>query len=64
MTFLRGNPRDYDDWADVEGCKGWSFADCLPYFKKYERRDGMANDYRNDSGMVGVKTQDTLKSKL
>jgi choline dehydrogenase len=60
MTFLRGNPRDYDDWADVEGCKGWSFADCLPYFKKYERRDGMANDYRNDSGMVGVKTQDTL----
>ena len=39
MTFLRGNPRDYDDWADVEGCTGWSFADCLPYFKKYERRD-------------------------
>lgn len=60
MTFLRGNPRDYDDWADVEGCDGWSYADCLPYFKKFERRDGPANEYRSNSGMVGVKSQDEL----
>jgi len=60
MTFLRGNPRDYDDWADVEGCAGWSFADCLPYFKKFERRDGSADNFRNSSGMVGVKTQQDL----
>lgn len=60
MTFLRGNPRDYDDWADLEGCDGWSFADCLPYFKKFERYDGAANDYRNNSGMVGVKAQGPL----
>ena len=57
MTFLRGNPRDYDDWADVQGCTGWSFADCLPYFKKLERRDGNANSFRSNSGMVGVKAQ-------
>lgn len=57
MTFLRGNPRDYDDWAELEGCKGWSFADCLPYFKKFERRDGPANEYRSNGGMVGVKAQ-------
>ncbi len=60
MTFLRGNPRDYDDWATVEGCKGWSYADCLPYFKKFERRDGEADDYRSSTGMVGVKTQTDL----
>ncbi len=60
MTFLRGNPRDYDDWADVEGCTGWSFADCLPYFKKLERRDGPSNDFRSNAGMVGVKTQTDL----
>jgi choline dehydrogenase len=60
MTFLRGNPQDYDDWAEREGCTGWSFADCLPYFKKFERRDGPANAYRSDAGMVGVKTQDVL----
>lgn len=60
MTFLRGNPRDYDDWADVEGCTGWAFADCLPYFKKFERRSGPADAFRSDSGMVGVQTQREL----
>lgn len=60
MTFLRGNPRDYDDWASLDGCEGWSYPDCLPYFKKFERRDGADNEYRNASGMVGVKVQDNL----
>lgn len=60
MTFLRGNPLDYDDWANAEGCIGWSFADCLPYFKKVERRQGKADAFRCDAGMVGVKTQDVL----
>ena len=57
MTFLRGNPLDYDNWASVEGCTGWSFADCLPYFKKFERRQGNSDAFRSNSGMVGVKTQ-------
>ena len=57
MTFLRGNPLDYDNWATVEGCTGWSFADCLPYFKKLERRQGNSDAFRSNSGMVGVKTQ-------
>ena len=60
MTFLRGNPRDYDDWSQIEGCSGWSFSDCLPYFKKLERRDGPGNEFRNNSGMVGVKVQQQL----
>jgi choline dehydrogenase len=60
MTFLRGNPLDYDNWANAEGCTGWSFADCLPYFKKVERFQGNADTYRSDAGMVGVKTQNVL----
>ncbi|MFV0335004.1 MAG: GMC family oxidoreductase [Tropicimonas sp.] len=32
----RGAPSDYDEWAD-RGLDGWSFADCLPYFRKLER---------------------------
>lgn len=36
-TFaIRGLPADYDAWA-AQGAAGWSFADCLPYFKKLER---------------------------
>jgi choline dehydrogenase len=60
MIFLRGNPRDYDDWEEKDGCHGWSFADCLPYFKRSERRDGLADAFRSDSGMVGVKVQRDL----
>ncbi len=60
MTFLRGNPLDYNNWADNEGCTGWSYADCLPYFKKFECRDGMSNEYRSNEGMVGVKVQEQL----
>lgn len=36
-AFLaRGNPKDFDQWADL-GDIGWSFEDCLPYFKKTEK---------------------------
>ena len=60
MTFLRGNPLDYDNWARDEGCTGWSFADCLPYFKKFERRQGAADPMRGSTGPVAVKVQDEL----
>src|SRR5437867_10334272 len=32
MNWVRGNPKDYDNWA-AAGLKGWSYSDCLPYFK-------------------------------
>ncbi len=35
MTFVRGNPADYDDWAAVAG-DGWSWRNVLPYFRKLE----------------------------
>lgn len=60
MTFLRGNPLDYDHWAKALGCRGWSFAECLPYFKRAERFDGPADDYRSNTGSVGVRRQKDL----
>ena len=30
MVFTRGNPRDYDAWANEEGCDGWAFEDVRP----------------------------------
>ncbi|WP_218036681.1 GMC family oxidoreductase N-terminal domain-containing protein [Sphingobium sp. EM0848] len=38
MVYLRGDPRDYDDWADA-GNAGWAFRDVLPYFLRSENNE-------------------------
>ena len=35
MMHVRGHPSDFDGWAQ-NGCQGWSYEDCLPYFRKLE----------------------------
>lgn len=35
MAYVRCHREDYDRWAR-QGCTGWSYADCLPYFIKSE----------------------------
>ena len=35
MIYNRGNPLDYEGWAH-EGLPDWSYAHCLPYFRKME----------------------------
>ena len=36
MIYMRGQARDYDDWARLTGDANWSWDNCLPYFKKHE----------------------------
>ncbi|HVV93169.1 MAG TPA: GMC family oxidoreductase N-terminal domain-containing protein [Hyphomicrobiales bacterium] len=36
MNYVRGNPADYDGWVQM-GCRGWSYAEVLPFFRKAER---------------------------
>jgi choline dehydrogenase len=39
MIYMRGQARDYDGWGAGDGHganRGWSWAECLPYFLKHE----------------------------
>jgi choline dehydrogenase-like flavoprotein len=53
MVFVRGNHKNFDDWA-AEGNAGWSFADVLPYFKRFESFEDGASDWRGGSGPIKV----------
>ncbi|HYD08114.1 MAG TPA: GMC family oxidoreductase N-terminal domain-containing protein, partial [Reyranella sp.] len=35
MLYVRGAPADFDGWAQM-GCRGWSYDDVLPFFRKAE----------------------------
>jgi choline dehydrogenase len=50
MIFQRGNPLDYERWAADPGMAEWSYAHCLPYFKKMETCLAGADEYRGGSG--------------
>ncbi|MEY4712463.1 MAG: putative choline dehydrogenase [Pseudomonadota bacterium] len=36
MIYMRGQARDYDQWADLTGDASWRWAQCLPHFKRHE----------------------------
>src|SRR5919199_2779328 len=50
MIFQRGNPLDYERWADETGTETWDYAHCLPYFKRLETCLVGADEYRGGSG--------------
>jgi choline dehydrogenase len=57
MLFVRGHPAMYDRMAAV-GCTGWSFADCLPYFRKLEDCAFGTSGARARGGPIGVEWAD------
>lgn len=56
MVYIRGHALDYDGWASYKGLENWSYADCLPYFRKAETRGKGGDAYRGDSGPLNVST--------
>ncbi|MDF7657977.1 choline dehydrogenase [Erwiniaceae bacterium L1_54_6] len=64
MCYIRGNALDYDNWAKKPGLENWSYADCLPYFRKAEKRDAGANDYHGAEGYLSVTTAKTGNNPL
>ena len=54
QLYTRGNAADYDLWAEEDGCKGWSYREVLPYFKRAEDNQRFADDYHSYGGPLGV----------
>ncbi|XP_071965137.1 choline dehydrogenase, mitochondrial-like [Antedon mediterranea] len=53
MCYVRGHALDYDGWEKA-GAEGWSYADCLPYFKKAQCHESGESEYRGGSGPLNV----------
>ncbi|EEY64377.1 choline dehydrogenase, putative [Phytophthora infestans T30-4] len=51
MMYSRGHAKDYDEWQ-AKGAEGWSYADCLPYFKRSENHQLGEDDYRGGNGLL------------
>ncbi len=59
MLYVRGNPADFDGWAQM-GCRGWSFDDVLPYFKKSENYAPGDAAFRGKGGVLNVEDYRTI----
>jgi choline dehydrogenase len=60
MLYVRGNPADYDGWAQL-GCRGWSFEDVLPLFRRSEHYvQGGDPDIRGQGGPLKVEDYRTI----
>ena len=59
MLFVRGNARNYDDWA-AAGCLGWGYSDVLTSFKRLENWEDGATELRGGGGPIEVTRQREL----
>jgi choline dehydrogenase len=60
MLYVRGNPADYDGWAQM-GCRGWSYDEVLPFFRKSETYRGAGDpEYRSKGGPLIVEDYRTI----
>ena len=53
MVYTRGHRSDYDEWAAL-GNAGWSYADVLPYFRRSEHNERLADAYHGRGGPLNV----------
>jgi len=63
MMYVRGHARDYDRWAQ-SGCRGWSYADVLPYFRRAEAHQRGADRYHGGDGPLRVSAPNGTSGPL
>ncbi|CAB3852321.1 GMC family oxidoreductase [Achromobacter ruhlandii] len=66
LIYIRGQRQDYDAWV-AAGNPGWSWGECLPYFRKLENNDLGAGATRGTEGPLNatsIKTPHPLVEGL
>ncbi|MFI5019804.1 MAG: choline dehydrogenase, partial [Dongiales bacterium] len=63
MMYVRGHARDYDGWAQ-RGCRGWSYAEVLPYFRRAEHHQKGGSAYHGGEGPLFVSSTANVASPL
>ena len=53
LIYIRGQREDYDHWAAL-GNEGWSFDDCLPYFKRAEGNQRGNSEFHGGDGPLKI----------
>jgi choline dehydrogenase len=57
MIYMRGQARDYDEWANLSGDDRWRWDQVLPLFKKSEDHHAGANAFHGAGGEWRVEKQ-------
>lgn len=55
LIYIRGQKEDYDHWAAL-GNRGWSWTDCLPYFRRLEHNELGESPTRGVDGPLWAST--------
>lgn len=61
MAYVRGNHRDYDDWAAL-GNRGWAAKDVLPHFRRHEDNADINNNFHQQGGELHVEFPSRYRS--
>ncbi|MDZ5450128.1 GMC family oxidoreductase [Labrys sp. ZIDIC5] len=54
MVYMRGQPADYDNWAENYGAEGWRYADILPHFIAMEGNADLDTPVHGTTGPLKV----------
>lgn len=63
MCYVRGHPLDFDTWEEM-GATGWSYRNCLPYFRKAETSAFGGDAYRGSDGPLHTCNGNNMKNPL
>ena len=64
MIYMRGQARDYDQWAALSGDASWAWDKVLPLFKKSEDHYKGASEFHGAGGEWRVEKADVRNTDL